>query len=189
MAFASWLNHEEKRAAEVKEVMNRELHEPLLIRAEPGDPTTLISAHQHLATNPQTLLKYMDHHAQAITHFEDMERLLGDNCVHACTRRWNTLSHSLKIREYHTPTRMREALARVPLYKKSIQNLQASWISLKLSPPLLLGLMEGSTEKDEHKQWEEVERKAGFHASEEDTTSEVWDVRVAVKAMKDEELD
>ena len=99
------------------------------------------------------------------------------------------MSHSLKIREYHTPTRMREALVRVPLYKKSMQNLQASWIGLKLSPPLLLGLMEGSTEKEEKKQWEEVERKAGFHDSEEDTTSEAWDVRVAVKAMKDEELD
>ena len=152
MSFSSWLNHEEKRATEVKEVTDRELHEPLLIRAEPGDPTALISAHQHLATNPQTLLKYMDQQAQAIAHFEDMERLLGDNCVHACTRRWNTLSHRLKIREYHTPTRMREALARVPLYKKSIQNLQASWIGLKLIPPLLLGLMEGSTKKEEKKQ-------------------------------------
>ena len=128
MAFTSWLNHEEKRAAEVKEVMNRELHEPLMIRTELGDPTALISAHQQLETNPQALFKYMDQQAQAIAHFEDMERLLGDNCIHACTQRWNTLSHSLKIREYHTPTRMREALARVPLYKKSIQNLQASWI-------------------------------------------------------------
>ena len=77
----------------------------------------------------------------------------------------------------------------MPLYNNSMQNLQASWIGLKLSPPLLLGLVEGSTEKEEHKQWEEVERKARFHASEEDTTSEAWDVRVAVKAMKDEELD
>ena len=189
MAFTSWLNHEEKRATEVRDVMNRELHEPLLIRSEPGDPTALISTHQHLATNSQALLEYMDRQAQAIAHFEDLERLLGDNCVHACTRQWNTLSHSLKIREYHTPTQMREALVWVPLYKKSIQNLQASWIGLKLSPPLLLGLMEGSTEKDKHKQREEVERKAGFHASEEDTTSEAWDVRVVVKAMKDEELD
>ena len=114
MAMTFWLNHEEKRATEVKSVMDRELHEPLLIRAEPRDPTSLIFAHQRLATNSQTLLEYMDRQAQAIAHFEDMERLLGDNCVHACTRRWNTLSHNLKIREYHTPTRMREALARVP---------------------------------------------------------------------------
>jgi len=111
MAMTSWLNHEEKRVEEVRNVMDRELHESLLIKAEPGDPTALISAHQHLATNSQTLLEYMDWQAQAIAHFEDMEQLLGDNCVHACTRRWNTLSHNLKIREYHTPTRMREALA------------------------------------------------------------------------------
>ena len=94
-----------------------------------------------------------------------------------------------EIREYHTPTRMREALVRVALYEKSMQKLQASWIGLKLSPPLLLGLMEGSTEKDENEQWEEVNRRAGFHISKEDTTIEAWDVRVAVKAMKDEELD
>ena len=86
-------------------------------------------------------------------------------------------------------SRMREALVRVALYKKSMQNLQASWIGLKLSPPLLLGLIEGSMEKDDSEQWEEVNREAGFHISKEDTTTEAWDVRVAVKAMKDEELD
>jgi len=77
----------------------------------------------------------------------------------------------------------------VPLYKKAMQNLQASWIGLKLSPPLLLGLLEGRTEEEERKQWEEVERKVGLHDSEEDTTSKAWDVRVEIKAIKDEELD
>jgi len=101
-----------------------------------------------------------------------MERLLGDNCIHASVRRWNTLSHSLNIREYHSPTRMREALARVPLYKQSMQNLQANWISLKFSPPFLLGLLEGVKEEEEHMQWEEVERKLGFHDQEENITSE-----------------
>ena len=50
---------------------------------------------------------------------------------------------------------MREALAQVPPYKKSMQNLQASWIGVKLSSPLLLGLLEGGTEEEEYKQWEE----------------------------------
>ena len=75
------------------------------------------------------------------------------------------------------------------MYKHSMQSLQVNWIGLKLSPPLLLGMLEGRTEEEERKQWEEVERKAEFHDSEEDTTSEAWDVRVAIKAMKDEELD
>lgn len=123
MAFSSWMNHEDKWAAEVKEIMNRELREPLLTRAEPGDPAALIFVHEQLSTNPPILSKYMDQRAQTIAHFEDMERLLGYNCIQAYTRRWNTLSHSLKVREYHTPTRMREALARVPLYKKAMQNL------------------------------------------------------------------
>jgi len=84
---------------------------------------------------------------------------------------------------------MREALVWVALYKKSMQNLQASWIGLNISPPLLLGLIEGSIEKDDSEQWEEVNRKAGFHISKVDTTTEALNVMVAVKAMKDEELD
>jgi len=78
-----------------------------------------------------------------------MERLLGENYLHACTRQWNTLPHSLKIKEFRSPTKMREALARVPLYKQLMQNLQANWIGLKLSPRLLLGLLEGVKEEEE----------------------------------------
>ena len=87
--------------------------------------------------------------AQVIAHFEDMERLLGDGCIHAYVRRWNTLPHSLQIREYHSPTRMKEALRRVPLYKHFMQSLRVNWIGLKLSPPLLLGLIEGTKEEEE----------------------------------------
>lgn len=126
MAMASWLNHEEKRAAKIREVMVRELSEPLMIRAELEDLSALVYAHQHLANNPRALPEYIERQAQAIVHFEDMERPLGENYIHACTRRWNTLSHNLKIREYHSPTRMQKALARLPLYKQSMQNLKAS---------------------------------------------------------------
>ena len=70
-----------------------------------------------------------------------------------------------------------------------MQNLQANWIDLKFSPPLLLGLLEGVKEEEEQRQWEEVERKAGFHDREEDITLEAWDVREAFKAIKDDELD
>jgi len=62
-------------------------------------------------------------------------------------------------------------MRRVPLYKHSMQNLKANWIGLKFSPPLLLGLLEGVKEEEEQKQWEEVDRKAGFHDREEDITS------------------
>jgi len=47
-----------------------------------------------------------------------------------------------------------------------MQNLQANWISLNFSPPLLLGLLEGVKEEEEHMQWEEVERKTGFNNRE-----------------------
>jgi len=80
-----------------------------------------------------------------------MERLFGDNCIHACMRRWNTLPHSLQIKEFHSPNRMREAMRRVPLYKHSMQSLKANWIGLKFSPPLLLGQLEGVKEEEEQK--------------------------------------
>jgi len=54
---------------------------------------------------------------------------------------------------------------------------------------LLLGLLEGFEEEEEDRQWEEVERKAGFHDREEDITTEAWDVREVVKSIKDDELD
>ena len=110
MAMASWLIHEEKRAVEIQKIMARELSEPLMTRAKPEDPSNLIYSHQYLVDNPHIAPDYVERQAQAIAYFEDMERLFVDNCIHACTRRWNTLSHSLKIREYHSPTRMREAM-------------------------------------------------------------------------------
>jgi len=149
MAMASWMNHEELMASEIRKLMIKEQNEPLMIRVEPSDPMALINTHQLLANNPKIAPKYINDQAQAIANFEDMERLLREDCIHACTRRWNTLPHSLQIKEYHSPTRMKEALRRVPLYKRSMQNLKVNWIGLKLSPPLLLGLLEGRKEEEE----------------------------------------
>jgi len=126
MAMASWMHHEEKKVVETQKIMAKELSEPLMIRVEPVEPLALIYAHQYLAANLQVLLNYVDNQAQAIAHFKDMERLFGVDCLHAYMRRWNTLPHSLRIREYHYPNRMREAMRRVPLYKHSMKNLKAN---------------------------------------------------------------
>ena len=96
MAMASWLNHEEKREMEIQKIIAKELSEPLMIRAELVEPLDLIYAHQHLAANLQVAPNYVDKQTQPIAHFEDIERLFGDDYLHACMRRWNTLSHSLK---------------------------------------------------------------------------------------------
>jgi len=50
-------------------------------------------------------------------------------------------------------------------------------------------MAEDSIEDDGSEQWEEVNRTTGFHVSRGDTTAEAWDVRMVVKALKDEELD
>ena len=75
------------------------------------------------------------------------------------------------------------------MYKRSMQSLKVNWIGLKLSPPLLLVMLEGRTEEEEQQQWEEVDRKAGFHDKEEEITSEAWDVREATRSIKDEDID
>ena len=75
------------------------------------------------------------------------------------------------------------------MYKQLMQRLKVNWIGLKLSPPLLLGMLEGRKEEEEKRQWVEVEKKAGFYEQEEETTVEAWDLRVATKAMKDMDID
>lgn len=95
----------------------------------------------------------------------------------------------MQIREYHSPKRMKQALERVPLYKHSMQSLKVNLIGLKLSLPLLVGMLEVKKEEEEQQQWEEVDRKAGFHDKEEEITSEAWDVREAIRAIKDEDMD
>jgi len=44
-----------------------------------------------------------------------------------------------------------------------MQRLKVNLIGLRLSPPLLLGMLEGRKEEEEKRQWEEVEKKAGFY--------------------------
>ena len=75
------------------------------------------------------------------------------------------------------------------MYNQSMQRLKVNWIGLKLSPPLLLGMLEGRKEEEEKRQWEEVEKKVGFYEQEEETTAEAWDVRDATRAMKDMDID
>jgi len=102
--------------------------------------------------------------------------------------RWNTFLYNLKIREYHSPHRMREALNRTPMYKQVLQRLKVNWIGLRLSPPLLLGLLERRKQEEERKQWEEMERKEGFYSEEEETIVEAWDVKEATREMKDMDI-
>lgn len=86
------------------------------------------------------------------------------------------MPHILNIKEYHSPQRLREALNMTPMYRKSMQRLKVNWIGLKISPPLLLGMLEGRKEEEEKRQWEEVEREEGFYEQEEETTTVAWDV-------------
>jgi len=120
MGMASWMSHKEKRATKIKKLMEKEQNEPLMIRAKSSDPMALISTHQQRTANLESSPKYISDQAQAIAHFQDMERTLGDDFIHACIRRWNTLPHKLQIREYHSPARMKEELRRVSLYKHSM---------------------------------------------------------------------
>jgi len=148
----------------------------------------LISTHNLIANDHQLAPNYLAAQEQAITHFEDMFKLLGDDNMQAYLRSWNTFPYNLKIIEYHSPKRMRKPLNRTPMYKESIQRLKVNWFGLRLNPPLLLGMLKGRNEEEERRKWEEVENKAGFYAQEE-TKVEAWDVREATRAMKDMDID
>ena len=111
----------------------------------------LISTHNLITNDPHLPPSYLSAQEQEISHFEDMFRLLGDDSIHPCLRRWNTFPYNLKIREYHFPQRLREALNMTPMYKQSMQRLKVNWIGLRLNPPLLLGMLEGRREEEERK--------------------------------------
>ena len=85
--------------------------------------------------------------------------------------------------------RLKEALKRVPMYKCSMQRVKVNWIGLKLSPPLILGMMEGKREEEEKEQWKDIDRKVGFYGEYKQTTSEARNAREATRAMKDQEID
>ena len=74
------------------------------------------------------------------------------------------------------------------MYKKSMQRVKVNWIGLKLSPSLLLGVLEGRKKEEKKRQWEQVERKVCFYAQEEESTIEAWDVREATKSMNHMEI-
>ena len=59
MAMASWMNHEELRVAEMKQLLIKEHNEPLMIRVEPSDPMALINTHNLLANDPQIAPRYL----------------------------------------------------------------------------------------------------------------------------------
>lgn len=149
----------------------------------------VISTHNLIANDPQLAPTYLATQEQAITHFEDTLRLLGDESQQECQRRWGTLPYNLKIMEYHSYERMRDTLERTALYKKALQRLKINWISSKLSPPLLLGMLEGRNEEEERKQREQIEKHVGFYPKEENTSIEAWNVREATREMKYMDVD
>ena len=84
MALASSMNHEKSSAAEMKRILAGEQNEPLFIRAEQSNPMALISTHNLIANDPQLASRYLVAQVQAISHFENMFRLLRDDNTHAC---------------------------------------------------------------------------------------------------------
>jgi len=57
-----------------------------------------INIHNLIANDTNLAPRYLAIQEQAVTHFEDMLRLLGDDSQQAYQRRWDTLPYGLKIR-------------------------------------------------------------------------------------------
>jgi len=80
----------------------------------------IIITHNLITSDPHLAPRYLSTQEKEVSHFADTLRLLGDESPQACQGRWGTLPYNLKIREYHSPERMRDALERTPLYKKAM---------------------------------------------------------------------
>ena len=115
MALVSCMTHEETRVEEVKRVMTKEEKEPLYMRAEIVKLKNVISNHGLISNDAALAPKYIATQETTILHFEDTFRMLGTKSMQACQRRWHALPHSLHIREYHSPERLRYALEKTPL--------------------------------------------------------------------------
>ena len=76
MALASSMNHEKSRVVEMKRILVREKNEPLFVKAEQSNSMALISTHNLIVNDPQLASRYLAAQEQAISHFEDMFRLL-----------------------------------------------------------------------------------------------------------------
>jgi len=74
-----------------------------MIRVEQSNPMVVINTDNLIANDLKLAPRYLAAQGQAITHFEDMFKLLGDYNMKDFQRRWNTLPYNLKIREYHSP--------------------------------------------------------------------------------------
>ena len=59
----------------------------------------VINTHNLIADDPNLAPRYLSTQEQAVTHFEDMYSLLGDENMQAFQTRWNTLPYILKIKE------------------------------------------------------------------------------------------
>ena len=121
MALASWMVNEETRVKEMRMVMRRENIEPLHIRAEHFSPRGVINNHIKIEKYHEFEKRYLHTQSQAMNHFNDVSRLLGDECIMASQRRWNNLPHNLRNMEYHTPEILRDALEGEEFYNRALQ--------------------------------------------------------------------
>lgn len=83
MALASWLVHEEATVEEVKKVIAKEASEPLYIIVELKTPKAIIRNHSLIFENPKLSPRYLEKQERAISHFEDIFRILGTEILQA----------------------------------------------------------------------------------------------------------
>ena len=81
ITLASGIVNEETREQEIRRVMRRENREPLHIREELLNPREVINNHMNIERDPELAERYLHTQAQAISHFDDVSTLLGDECV------------------------------------------------------------------------------------------------------------
>ena len=109
----------------------------------------VIRTHNLISNDPQLVPRNLVSQEQAIRHFEDMLRLLGDHNMQACQRRWKALPNNMNTKKYHSLDRLQVPLSKSPLYKRIIQKLEVQWIGLRFNPNLFLGIQVRQSQEEE----------------------------------------
>jgi hypothetical protein len=75
---------------------------------------------------------------EAMADLEDTLMLMGEEAAEACHRMWNSLPHSLEVREPHSSNYLQVFFLKTPWYKETMRKIKTKWIGLRMNPPLLL---------------------------------------------------
>jgi hypothetical protein len=105
------------RAEELKRYKYEEQQTPLWIRAEAARPKYVINNYHNLSLDKDINIGWTTKKREVIAYLHESLRLLGEEAIKTCHRRWNSLPYDFHIMEPHSPNNLQLSLLITPWYK------------------------------------------------------------------------